>query len=168
MSAAPPTGADAPPGACALRPVDPFADAALVHGWVTHPAAAHWLRENVTLPDVERELLRIAADPRHEAYIGLHRGEPAFLVERYASARPGRPELCPARPGDAGLHVLVAPAAPRLRGGALTALADALERLRATAPLPRPGRPPSPLGTVTSPGGRAGHSFRSVGQPLAA
>ncbi len=70
-------------GVFALRPLDVAADAALLHGWVTHPKAAFWMMQDAEPADVAAEYGRIAADPHHEAFLGLHEGRPAFLAERY-------------------------------------------------------------------------------------
>lgn len=61
-----------------VRPVDPFTDAELLHGWVTHPKAAYWLMQGASLPDVEREYMAIAAAGNHDAFIGLHEGSRPF------------------------------------------------------------------------------------------
>ncbi|MFI1676982.1 MULTISPECIES: GNAT family N-acetyltransferase [unclassified Streptomyces] len=68
---------------CALRPVDPLTDAELVHAWVTHPRAEHWMPRNATLTDVERAYMAIAASSHREAYLGLREGVPSFLMEWY-------------------------------------------------------------------------------------
>ncbi|MFF3326165.1 GNAT family N-acetyltransferase [Streptomyces sp. NPDC002889] len=96
-------------GTFGLRPLDPLEDAELVHGWVTHPKAAFWLMQNAALQDVEREYMAIAAHEHHDAFIGLHNGEPAFLMERYNPAEVELKGLYEARPGDVGMHFLVAP-----------------------------------------------------------
>ncbi|MFJ1563076.1 GNAT family N-acetyltransferase [Streptomyces erythrochromogenes] len=103
-------------GDFAIRPLDPFADAELLHGWVTHPKASFWMMQDASLPDVEREYMRITAHEHHQAYIGLHEGRPAFLMETYD---PGELELVglyDARPGDVGMHFLVAPSDQPLHG----------------------------------------------------
>ncbi|ALU93971.1 acetyltransferase [Streptomyces globisporus C-1027] len=96
-------------GTFTVRPLDPAVDAELVHGWVTHPKAAFWLMGDASLADVEREYRSIAAHPHHEAFIGLHDGEPAFLIERYDPTEVELKGLYEAEPGDAGMHFLVAP-----------------------------------------------------------
>ncbi|MET3986109.1 GNAT family N-acetyltransferase [Streptomyces sp. PvR034] len=96
-------------GTFALRPLDPFADAELLHGWVTHPKAAFWMMQDASLPDVEREYVKIAAAEHHDAFIGLHDGRPAFLMERYDPSELELVGLYDARPGDVGMHFLVAP-----------------------------------------------------------
>ncbi|MFD7027149.1 GNAT family N-acetyltransferase [Streptomyces sp. NPDC059917] len=96
-------------GTFALRPLDPFADAELLHGWVTHPKAAFWMMQDASLPDVEREYMKIAAAEHHDAFIGLHDGRPAFLMERYDPSELELVGLYDAQPGDVGMHFLVAP-----------------------------------------------------------
>ncbi len=96
-------------GTFTVRPLDPAADAGLVHGWVTHPKAAFWLMGDAELADVEREYRSIAAHPHHDAFIGLHDGEPAFLIERYDPTEVELKGLYEAEPGDVGMHFLVAP-----------------------------------------------------------
>lgn len=100
-------------GAFAVRPLDPAADAELVHGWVTHPKAAFWLMSDAVLADVEREYRDIAAHPHHDAFIGLHDGEPAFLIERYDPTEVELKGLYEAEPGDVGMHFWSPPPTPR-------------------------------------------------------
>ncbi|MEU5805716.1 MULTISPECIES: GNAT family N-acetyltransferase [unclassified Streptomyces] len=107
---------DAALGTFAVRPLDPFSDAELLHGWVTHPKAAFWMMQDASLPDVEREYMKIAAAEHHDAYIGLHEGRPAFLMERYDPSRLELVGLYDAQPGDVGMHFLVAPTDTPLHG----------------------------------------------------
>ncbi|MEH0934847.1 GNAT family N-acetyltransferase [Micromonospora psammae] len=96
-------------GEFALRTLDPDADAALLHGWVTHPKAAFWLMGDADVARVSEEYRRIAAHPHHDAFVGLWRGRPAFLAERYDPAHVELVGLHDARPGDVGMHFLCAP-----------------------------------------------------------
>ncbi|GAA2478681.1 GNAT family N-acetyltransferase [Streptomyces gobitricini] len=96
-------------GTFTFRPLDPLTDGELVHGWVTHPKAGFWMMQNHTVADVEREYMAIAANEHHHAFIGLHDGEPAFLMERYDPSEVELVGLYEARPGDVGMHFLVAP-----------------------------------------------------------
>ncbi|MET9571007.1 GNAT family N-acetyltransferase [Streptomyces virginiae] len=107
---------DAVLGDFAIRPLDPFADAELLHGWVTHPKASFWMMQDASLPDVEREYMRITAHEHHQAYIGLHDGRPAFLMETYDPSELELVGLYEARPGDVGMHFLVAPSDRPLHG----------------------------------------------------
>ncbi|CAL9428658.1 N(6)-hydroxylysine O-acetyltransferase [Streptomyces sp. enrichment culture] len=96
-------------GSLTLRPLDPAEDAELLHRWVTHPKAAFWMMQDATRQDVERAYREIAADEHHHAYLGLHDGEPAFLMEKYDPAQRELVGLYEPRPGDVGMHFLVAP-----------------------------------------------------------
>ncbi|WP_030742130.1 GNAT family N-acetyltransferase [Streptomyces sp. NRRL S-31] len=89
-----------------FRPVDPSADAALLHSWVTHPKAAFWMMQDATLQDVERAYQEIAADEHHHALLGLEDGTPAFLMERYDPALRELTGLYEPLPGDVGMHFL--------------------------------------------------------------
>ncbi|MCX4582007.1 GNAT family N-acetyltransferase [Streptomyces sp. NBC_01481] len=112
-----------------VRPLDPFADAELVHGWVTHPKAAFWLMQDAKLQDVEREYMAISAHEHHHAFIGLKDGEPVFLMERYDPAHVELVGLYDAMPGDVGMHFLVAPTDTPVHGftrGVITAVMETL------------------------------------------
>ncbi|MER7998691.1 GNAT family N-acetyltransferase [Streptomyces sp. NPDC095613] len=114
-----------------VRPVDPIADAELLHSWVTHPRAAFWLMQGATLTDVEREYMAIAAARDHDAFIGLHQGRPVFLIERYDPAEVELKGLYDALPGDIGMHFLVAPvtAGERLHGFTRAVITTVMELL---------------------------------------
>lgn len=116
-------------GEFSLRPVDPAADAALLHGWVTHPKAVFWLMQDCDLPAVEKEFARIAADPYHDAFLGLHNGTPAFLVERYDPAHRELVGIHTARPGDIGMHFLTAPTSTPVHGFTRAVITTVMEML---------------------------------------
>jgi RimJ/RimL family protein N-acetyltransferase len=102
-------------GEFALRPVDPAGDALLLHTWVTHPRSAFWMMQDADVPDVERAYHDVAAGPDHDAFLGLHRHRPAFLVERYDPAAELAAVHTP-RTGDTGMHFLCAPTDTPLHG----------------------------------------------------
>ncbi|WP_330296502.1 GNAT family N-acetyltransferase [Streptomyces sp. NBC_00503] len=116
-------------GAFSVRPLDPFADAELLHGWVTHPKAAFWMMQEASLPDVEREYMKIAAAEHHEAFIGLHEGRPAFLMEHYDPSRLELVGLYEALPGDVGMHFLVAPSDTPVHGFTLAVITTVMASL---------------------------------------
>lgn len=106
-----------------LRPLDADADAVLLHRWVTHPKAVYWLMQDHTVEAVAAEYRRIAAHPHHDAFLGLYRGEPAFLAERYDPSHVDLAGLYDAEDGDVGMHFLTAPAdtpVPGFTRGVLT------------------------------------------------
>ncbi|MGI5520526.1 GNAT family N-acetyltransferase [Micromonospora sp. CA-259024] len=110
------TRADDRLGEFALRTLDPDADAALLHTWVTHPKAAFWLMQDANPAQVAEEYRRIADHPHHDAYLGLWRGRPAFLAERYDPAHVELVGLYDNQPGDVGMHFLCAPVGTPVRG----------------------------------------------------
>ncbi|MFC6065936.1 GNAT family N-acetyltransferase [Streptomyces ochraceiscleroticus] len=103
-------------GEFAVRALDPLKDSELLHSWVTHPKASFWMMQDATLPDVEREYMGIAAAEHHDAYIGLHNGRPAFLMERYDPAHVELVGLYDPQPGDVGMHFLTAPSDTPVHG----------------------------------------------------
>jgi RimJ/RimL family protein N-acetyltransferase len=98
-----------PLGEFALRELDPRADATLLHGWLTHPKSVFWQLQDADVRDVTAYFSRIAEAPRHDAYVGLWDGVPAYLVERYDPAHNPLGKVYDAEPGDVGMHFLVAP-----------------------------------------------------------
>ncbi|MGW5458365.1 GNAT family N-acetyltransferase [Streptomyces sp. NPDC003996] len=92
-----------------FRSVDPLEDGELLHSWVTHPKASFWMMQDAKPEDVERAYREIAADEHHHAYLGLRDGEPVFLMEKYDPAHRELVRLYEPRPGDVGMHFLVAP-----------------------------------------------------------
>lgn len=92
-----------------LETLDPVRDLALLHAWVTHPRSVFWGMQDATPQQVHDEYARIADDPHHHAMLGRADGTPAFLMERYDPAHSPLSALPELRPGDVGMHVLVAP-----------------------------------------------------------
>ncbi|MFF1730446.1 GNAT family N-acetyltransferase [Streptomyces sp. NPDC058247] len=122
-----PTGS--PTGTFSIRPLDPVADGELLHRWVTDPKAAFWLMQDAKLQDVEREYMAIAAAEHHDAFIGLHDGEPAFLMERYDPAHVELVGLYEPEPGDVGMHFLTAPSDVRIPGFTRAVITTVMEFL---------------------------------------
>ncbi|MEV5463609.1 GNAT family N-acetyltransferase [Streptomyces sp. NPDC002788] len=116
-------------GTLTVRPLEPLKDAGLLHSWVTHPKAAYWMMQDAELQDVEREYTRIAAHEHHHAYLGLHEGRPAFLMEKYDPRYVELVGLYDPQPGDVGMHFLVAPTDRPIHGftrAVITAVMDEL------------------------------------------
>jgi len=116
-------------GDFALRELDPTADAKLLHAWVTHPKAVFWQMQDASIADVERTYAHIAASPHHDAYLGLHNGEPTFLVERYDPAHSEVARFYPVAPGDVGMHFLVAPTERPIAGFTRAVIVTIMEML---------------------------------------
>ncbi|MFI2429665.1 GNAT family N-acetyltransferase [Streptomyces sp. NPDC018955] len=116
-------------GTFTVRPLDPLRDAELVHRWVTHPKAAFWMMQDAKLQDVEREYMRIAAHEHHHAHLGLHDGEPAFLMETYDPRYVELTGLYDPEPGDVGMHFLVAPTDRPVHGFTRAVITAVMEEL---------------------------------------
>ncbi|MET7764901.1 GNAT family N-acetyltransferase [Streptomyces sp. NPDC005393] len=114
-------------GAFALRALDPAADAALLHGWVTHPKASFWMMQEADEAEVATEYRRIAEHPHHDAFIGLHEGRPAFLAEGYDPSEVELVGLYEPRPGDVGMHFLCAPTDTPVHGFTLAVITTVME-----------------------------------------
>lgn len=96
-------------GELTFRAVDPEADAATLHRWVTDPKAVFWMMQDASVADVCREYRAIADTDGHDAFLGSVDGRPSFLVELYDPGRSELAEHATFGPGDVGMHVLVAP-----------------------------------------------------------
>ncbi|QHC21872.1 GNAT family N-acetyltransferase [Streptomyces sp. GS7] len=116
-------------GEFSVRPVVPAADTPLLHRWVTDPKAVFWMMQDCDPAAVEKEFRRIAADPHHDAFLGLHNGTPAFLMERYDPAHRELVGIHAAQPGDVGMHFLTAPTDTPVHGFTLAVLTTVMEML---------------------------------------
>ncbi|MEU5022733.1 GNAT family N-acetyltransferase [Streptomyces milbemycinicus] len=123
------THLDAALGRFSVRPLDPAADAELLHRWVTHPKASFWLMQDADVAQVALEYRKITEHPHHDAFIGLHEGRPAFLTERYDPARVELAGLYPAQEGDVGMHFLCAPADTPVHGFTRAVITTVMEFL---------------------------------------
>lgn len=133
-------------GTFTLRPLDPFDDAELVHGWAARPGTDLGPVSGARLQDVERKCMAIAAHRNHDAFIGLYDGEPAFLMERYDPAETELKGLYEAEPGDVGMRLLLAPAVAPPQGFGSAAITTVMEALFAD---------PSVRRVLVGPDGRA-------------
>ncbi len=109
-------------GTLTIEPVVPARDAALLQGWLAHPASAFWRMGDLDVDQVREYLVGVVADPHQDAWLGRRDGEPLFLVETYDPARVLLAGVHDALPGDLGMHLLVAPppAEPGVRVRGLT------------------------------------------------
>ena len=109
-----------------LEPLDLARDLDLLHAWVTHPRSAYWMMQDACRENVRVEYAGIAVDPHHHAWLGRVDGRPSFLAETYDPAHSPLAGLPEVRPGDLGMHVLVAPPTGPAVPGLTTAVFDAV------------------------------------------
>ncbi|WP_406185011.1 GNAT family N-acetyltransferase [Streptomyces sp. NBC_01006] len=100
-------------GTVTLTPVDPAADAALIHSWVSEERARFW-----GMREASRELVReiyedVDRRTTHHAFLARRDGEPVGLFQTYDCAEDRISECYEVLPGDTGVHLMIGPA----RGG---------------------------------------------------
>ncbi|MFF8987577.1 GNAT family N-acetyltransferase [Streptomyces globisporus] len=97
-------------GTVRLVPVDPAADAELLHGWVTEERARFWGMADHTREQVREIYEFVDSLPTHHACLALRDGVPAALFQTYEPDADPVGECYDVRPGDFGVHLLIAPA----------------------------------------------------------
>lgn len=110
-------------GVVRLVPVDPAADVDLLHGWVTEERARFWGMGGHTREQVREIYEFVDSLPTHHAYLALRDGVPAALFQTYEPDADPVGECYDVRPGDFGIHLLIAPAEGE---GAVKGYTDAL------------------------------------------
>ncbi|MEU6404058.1 GNAT family N-acetyltransferase [Streptomyces sp. NPDC046985] len=99
-------------GALRILPLDPHADADTVHAWVSEERAAFWGMTGLTKEQVTEVYAHMDALDTHHAFLVVKDGAPAALLQTYEPAADRVSECYPVRPGDIGVHLLLAPAGP--------------------------------------------------------
>ncbi|MFF4444982.1 GNAT family N-acetyltransferase [Streptomyces sp. NPDC001502] len=97
-------------GTVTITPVDPAADSALIHSWVTQERARFW-----GMGEASRELVQeiyedVDRRTTHHAFMVSRDGERVALFQTYECAEDRVSECYEVRPGDVGMHLLVGPA----------------------------------------------------------
>ncbi|WP_282087640.1 GNAT family N-acetyltransferase [Streptomyces tendae] len=114
-------------GTVRILPLDPAADAAVVHGWVSEERAAFWGMNGLTRDQVTDVYAHMATLDTHHAFLVVKDGEPAALLQTYDPAADRVSECYDSEPGDIGVHLLLAPAGTGgARPGWTAALSGAL------------------------------------------
>ncbi|MFE3164494.1 GNAT family N-acetyltransferase [Streptomyces sp. NPDC059224] len=99
-------------GTVRLRPLDPERDADVVHSWVGEERAAFWGMTGLTRAQVAEVYAHMATLDTHHAHLAEKDGTPVALLQTYEPAADRVSECYDVRPGDIGIHVLLAPAGP--------------------------------------------------------
>ena len=107
--------------------LDPRADAAIVHAWVCEERAAFWGMNGLTEDQVAEIYAHLDTLDTHHAYLLEKDGEPVGLLQTYEPEADRVSECYDVRPGDIGMHLLLAPAASgAARSGWSSALLEAV------------------------------------------
>jgi penicillin amidase len=91
-----------------IRPVDPVADSSLLHAWVTEERAAFWGMTDCDEERVREIYAYIDEQPHLAAYLIVVDGTPVGLLQTYDPEVDEIGEWYDRRPGDVGVHLLLA------------------------------------------------------------
>ncbi|MDG4797786.1 GNAT family N-acetyltransferase [Micromonospora sp. WMMD1082] len=94
-------------GVVTFRPVDPDADADVIHSWVSQERARFWGMRDADRDRVAEIYRYVDSLPTHHAYLTLREGEPVALFQTYEPEHDPVGECYPVRPGDHGGHLLI-------------------------------------------------------------
>ncbi|MET7450336.1 GNAT family N-acetyltransferase [Streptomyces sp. NPDC005574] len=98
-------------GILRVLPLDPHADARMVHAWVSEERASFWGMNGLTEDEVAEIYAHLDTLDTHHAFLLTRDDEPAGLLQTYEPEADRVGESYAVRPGDIGVHVLLAPAA---------------------------------------------------------
>jgi penicillin amidase len=93
-----------------VRRLDPARDAPLVHSWVRDERARFWGMTDHTEEQVREIYAFVDSLDTHHAYLLAVDGTPVALLQTYQPAEDPVSEVYEVRPGDLGVHLLLAPA----------------------------------------------------------
>lgn len=116
-------------GQLRLIPLAPESDADLLHGWVREDRARFWGMQSMSRDEVRDIYLFVDSLDTHHAYLISVDDEPAGLFQTYEPLQDPVADAYPARTGDTGLHLLLAPAARPVPNFTATVLAGLIRFL---------------------------------------
>ncbi len=94
-------------GTVTFRPVDPDADAEVIHGWTSQERARFWGMRDADRDRVAEIYRYVDSLPTHHAWLTLRDGQPVALFQTYQPEHDPVGECYPVRPGDHGGHLLI-------------------------------------------------------------
>ncbi|WKK24517.1 GNAT family N-acetyltransferase [Streptomyces olivoreticuli] len=98
-------------GTVRVVPVDPAADAGLIHSWVTQERARFWGMRDAGRERVLEIYTYIDSLPTHHAYLLERDGRPVALFQTYEPEADPVGECYDVQPGDFGIHLMIGPPA---------------------------------------------------------
>lgn len=99
-------------GTVRVLPLDAEADAAVIHRWVSEDRAVFWGMNGLTEQQVAGIYAHMATLDTHHAHLVVRDGAPVALLQTYEPEADRVSECYEVRPGDIGVHLLLAPAGP--------------------------------------------------------
>jgi hypothetical protein len=110
-------------GTVRVLPLDAHADAEVLHAWVSEERASFWGMNGLSKDQVGEIYAHMDTLDTHHAYLVEKDGDPVALLQTYEPEADRVSECYEVRPGDIGVHLLLAPAGP---GGARPGWSSAL------------------------------------------
>ncbi|MFE7897956.1 GNAT family N-acetyltransferase [Streptomyces sp. NPDC057424] len=99
-------------GTVRVLPLDPEADAGVIHRWVSEDRAVFWGMNDLTEQQVAEIYAHMDTLATHHAFLVVRDGAPVALLQTYEPEADRVSECYHVRPGDIGVHLLLAPAGP--------------------------------------------------------
>ncbi|MEU2780741.1 MULTISPECIES: GNAT family N-acetyltransferase [unclassified Streptomyces] len=99
-------------GTVTVRALDPHADAGTVHTWASEERAVFWGMNGLTRDQIAEIYAHMATLDTHHAFLVERDGDPVALLQTYEPDADRVGECYDVRPGDIGVHLMLAPAAP--------------------------------------------------------
>ncbi|MET9870909.1 GNAT family N-acetyltransferase [Streptomyces sp. NPDC006386] len=99
-------------GTVRVLPLDPQADAGVIHAWAREERAVFWGMTGLTEQQVAEVYAHLDTLTTHHAYLVVRDGDPVALLQTYEPEADRVGECYDVRPGDIGVHLLLAPAGP--------------------------------------------------------
>lgn len=96
-------------------------DIPMLHDWFTRDYARFWLMQDKCEDEIREIYQRLMTSGHATAYIGLHAGQPAFLIECYDPRHDRVGQHYTVQPGDLGMHLFMGPPKERIAGFTLAA-----------------------------------------------
>lgn len=99
-----------------IRPLRLPDDLSLIHRWLSDDHARFWGMQDMSPDQLDEFYRNLRSSGEGDAFIGLHNGQPAFLMETYQPELSPLADHYPVRSGDLGMHILTAPSDRPIRG----------------------------------------------------
>lgn len=112
-----------------LDPFVPDRDAALLHSWVRADRARFWMMQEHTVEEVHEIYTWLDEQPTHHVWWVRRDGEPVALFQDYLPTAEEVGEHYDVRPGDLGVHLMLAEATAAEPGFTGRVVAFLLERV---------------------------------------
>ncbi|MEU3843935.1 GNAT family N-acetyltransferase [Streptomyces sp. NPDC028635] len=97
-------------GTVRVLPVDPPADAALIHRWVSEERAVFWGMAGLSVAEVADVYRHMGTLDTHHAFLVVKDGHGTALLQTYEPEADRVGDCYPVQAGDIGVHLLLAPA----------------------------------------------------------